>query len=179
MQRRLAMASALQVLGATVLMGATVWTLAWRAEVSDRNKIERGRYIARIAACNDCHTPGYIDTAGNVPEQDWFIGNTLGWSGDWGTTYPANLRLYMQRVTEDEWVRIAHSVELRPPMPWFILHDLSEADLRAFYRFVRYLGPAGEAAPPYLTAEQAPPRPTIQFPRAATQAAAATKTKET
>ena len=104
------MASALQVFGATALMGATIWALAWRAEVSDRKTIERGRYVARTAACNDCHTPGYIDTAGKVPEKNWLIGNTLGWSGDWGTTYPANLRLYMQRVTEDEWVRIAHSV---------------------------------------------------------------------
>ena len=34
-------------------------------------------------------------------------GTHWGWSGDWGTTYPANLRLYMQRVTEDEWVRTA------------------------------------------------------------------------
>jgi hypothetical protein len=84
----------------------------------------------------------------------------------------------MQRVTEDEWVRLAHSVQLRPPMPWFILHDLSEADLRAFYRFVRYLGPAGEAAPAFLPPGETPPNPTVQFPRAATQAAAATKTKE-
>ena len=28
-------------------------------------------------------------------------------------------------------------------MPWFALHDMHEQDLRAFYRFVRYLGPAG------------------------------------
>jgi hypothetical protein len=69
-------------------------------------------------------------------------------------------------------------VQLRPPMPWFILHDLNEADLRAFYRFVRYLGPAGEAAPAYLPPDQTPASATIQFPRAAAQAAAATKTKE-
>jgi hypothetical protein len=172
------MASAIRVIGAVVVLSAATVALAYRGNLSERDSIARGRYVARTAACNDCHTPGYIETAGNVPEKDWLIGNTLGWSGDWGTTYPANLRLYMQRVTEDEWVQTAHTVQLRPPMPWFILHDLSEADLRAFYRFVKYLGPAGEAAPAYLSPGETPPNPTVQFPRAAAQAAAATKTKE-
>ena len=172
------MTSAFKLIGATVVLAAATWVLASRGGVADRDSIARGRYIAQIAACNDCHTPGYIDTAGDVPEKDWLIGNTLGWSGDWGTTYPPNLRLYMQRMTEDEWVRTAHSVQLRPPMPWFILRDLSEADLRALYRFVRYLGPAGEAAPAYLPPGQAPASPTIQFPRAVVQAAAATKPEE-
>jgi hypothetical protein len=172
------MASAIKVIGATVVLAAATLGMAWHRGAADGDSIERGRYIARIAACNDCHTPGYIEAGGNVPETVWLTGNTLGWSGDWGTTYPPNLRHYMQRVTEDEWVRIAHSVQLRPPMPWFILHDLSEADLRAFYRFVRYLGPAGQAAPAYLPPEQTAAEPTIQFPRAAAQAAVATKTKE-
>lgn len=172
------MASAIKVISATVVLAAATLGMAWHRGAADRDSIERGRYIARIAACNDCHTQGYIDTGGNVPETTWLTGNTLGWSGDWGTTYPPNLRLYMQRVTEDEWVRIAHSVQLRPPMPWFILHDLSEADLRAFYRFVRYLGPAGQAAPAFVPPDQAPPNATIQFPRAAMQAAAVTKTEE-
>src|SRR5262245_1252097 len=114
MKNRHAVAGAIQVFGATALMIGTIWTLAWWGEASKGVTIDRGRYVARTAACNDCHTPGYIEAAGNVPEESWLIGNTLGWSGDWGTTYPPNLRLYMQRVTEDEWVQIAHSVQLRP-----------------------------------------------------------------
>ena len=35
-------------------------------------------------------------------------------------------------------------------MPWFTLHDMTETDLRAFYRYVRSLGPAGNPAPAYV-----------------------------
>jgi len=37
-----------------------------------------------------------------------------------------------------------------PPMPWFALRDMAESDLRALHRYVRHLGPAGEAAPAFL-----------------------------
>lgn len=40
--------------------------------------IERGRYIARIAGCNDCHTPGYAQTGGKAPEAGWLTGDALG-----------------------------------------------------------------------------------------------------
>jgi hypothetical protein len=32
-------------------------------------------------------------------------------------------------------------------MPWFALRDMSDADLRAVYRFIRSLGAAGERMP--------------------------------
>lgn len=35
-------------------------------------------------------------------------------------------------------------------MPWFALRDRSDADLRAAYRFIRSLQPAGQPAPAYL-----------------------------
>jgi hypothetical protein len=38
-------------------------------------------------------------------------------------------------------------VPRRPPMPWFNLRDMSDADLRAMYRFIRELGPKGQRAP--------------------------------
>src|SRR4051812_45749301 len=106
--------------------------------------VERGRYIAKVAGCNDCHTPGYAMTGGQVPEKNWLVGDGLGWQGPWGTTYPANLRLVLSGMTEDEWVRTAKNLRTRPPMPWFALRDMSEADLRAFHRYVRSLGAAGE-----------------------------------
>jgi hypothetical protein len=67
---------------------------------------------------------------------------------------------------EDEWVRVAKSAQYRPPMPWFALHDMSEADLRALHRYVRHLGPAGEPAPAYLPPGQAAKGPVIAFPSA-------------
>ena len=124
---------------------ATFAASAEPARMTDAQAIERGRYIAKIAGCNDCHTPGYAVNGGKVAEKDWLTGDALGWRGDWGTTYPANLRTYMQNMSETQWVKTAKSIETRPPMPWFALHDMSEQDLRAFYRFVRHLGPAGPA----------------------------------
>lgn len=130
----------------------------------DAASVARGRYLARIAGCNDCHTPGYAQTGGQVDEKLWLTGDAIGWQGDWGTTYPANLRLAMARYSEDEWVRLARTAQYRPPMPWFALRDMTEADLRALYRYVRHLGPAGEPAPAYLPPGQAARGPVIAFP---------------
>jgi mono/diheme cytochrome c family protein len=126
--------------------------------------LERGRYIARIAGCNDCHTPNYAQSGGQVPEKDWLTGDRLGWRGPWGTTYPANLRLALARLSEADWLRNARSAEYRPPMPWFALRDMSDDDLRALYRFIRSLGTAGEAAPAYLPPGVEPQGLAIVFP---------------
>jgi mono/diheme cytochrome c family protein len=126
---------------------------------------ERGRYLIKIAGCNDCHTPGYAHTGGKIPEKDWLTGDRLGWRGPWGTTYPSNHRLYMQTLSEDQWVTIAHTAQYRPPMPWFTLHDMTEQDLRAIYRFIRFLGPAGKPAPAYLPPDKEPQGPYVVFPQ--------------
>jgi len=139
---------------------------AGSASTTDAKSIARGRYIAAIGGCNDCHTPGYAMSDGKVPEKDWLTGDSLGWRGDWGTTYPSNLRLYLQDLSEAQWVKTAKSLETRPPMPWFALHHMTEQDLRAFYRFVRSLGPAGTAAPAYVPPGQEPKGPFVQFPAA-------------
>ncbi len=128
--------------------------------------VARGRYLARIAGCNDCHTPAYAMRGGDVPEATWLTGDALGWQGPWGTTYPANLRMYMQTMTETEWVNKAKTMTTRPPMPWFVLHDMTEQDLRAFYRFVRQLGPVGAPAPAYVPPGTTPQGPVVQFPAA-------------
>ena len=125
---------------------------------------DRGRYLVKIAGCNDCHTPGYAQTGGKIPEKDWLTGNSMGWRGPWGTTYASNLRLYMQSLSEDQWVTIAHTAQFRPPMPWFNLHDMPEQDLRAIYRFIRNLGPAGNPAPAYLPPDKEPEGPYVLFP---------------
>lgn len=161
--------------GATLAVAAVAAGSAFAqgARPTDAQMIERGRYIAKIAGCNDCHTPGYAPTGGKVAEKDWLIGDALGWKGDWGTTYPANLRLVLATMTEDQWVGYARKLESRPPMPYFALHDMSEQDLRAFHRFVRTLGPAGSPAPAYVPPGVTPKGPYVQFPSAPPQAAAA------
>jgi len=136
----------------------------------DAKQIERGRYLVRIAGCNDCHTGGYRENAGHMPEKEWLTGgNHLGFRGPWGTTYAPNLRVYMNAVTEDQWVVIAHTAEFRPPMPWFALHAMKEEDLRAIHRFVKHLGPAGGPVPTYVPPGQEPAGPYVLFPEAPTR----------
>jgi mono/diheme cytochrome c family protein len=127
-------------------------------------QLDRGRYLVKIAGCNDCHTANYAASGGKVAEKEWLTGDTLGWRGPWGTTYASNLRLYMQRMNEDKWVETAKTLKTRPPMPWFVLHDMSTSDLRALYRYVRSLGPAGQEAPAFLPPDKEPKPPFVQFP---------------
>jgi mono/diheme cytochrome c family protein len=130
----------------------------------DTEMIDRGRYIAKIAGCNDCHTPGYLTSDGNVPEERWLSGDTFGWRGPWGTTYGPNLRLFISTMSEDEWVTTAKTLKRLPPMPWFNLNAMKEHDLRALYQFMRSLGEPGEPAPAYLPPDQKPNPPYALFP---------------
>jgi mono/diheme cytochrome c family protein len=121
---------------ATVAMGA------------DR-EVERGRYLVQVGGCNDCHTPGFAEAAGALPEKVWLTGSPVGFQGPWGTTYPTNLRLSAGAMTEAQWLRHARSA-MRPPMPAPSLQAMTDRDLRAVYRFIRHLGPAGTPAPDYV-----------------------------
>lgn len=127
-------------------------------------QVARGRYVARMMGCNDCHTPGYLQKEGKVPESRWLIGSSFGWRGPWGTTYPNNLRRYILSMSEAKWVKTARTLKRRPPMPWFNLNKMHTADLRALYQFVRYLGPAGGTVPAYVPPGQKPKTPYALFP---------------
>lgn len=141
----------------------------------DAEVLARGEYLTRIAGCNDCHTPGYAETGGEVPKQQWLVGSPLGWSGPWGTTYPANLRLKLQDMDEAAWLKYSAELHTRPPMPDFAVRTMNEADRTALYRFIRSLGPAGQPAPAYLPPGQVPQVPYVQWmlPPAPAQAPAA------
>ena len=133
------------------------------APKADAAVIERGRYVVKTAGCNDCHTPGYAQTGGAVREDLWLIGDSVGYQGPWGTTYPINLRTHFQALTEAQWLQIARN-PARPPMPWFALRDMSDADLRAVYHYIRSLGAAGTAAPEFAAPGQSVKTPVVRFP---------------
>lgn len=137
---------------------------AWASQDDEAALIARGRYLVVIGGCNDCHTAGYPERAGNVPELDWLTGSPLGWHGPWGTSYASNLRLLVNRMSEAQWLKQVRTVEARPPMPWFTLRRMTESDLRAIYAFIRHLGPAGSEAPAPLLPAVAPPPPVVEFP---------------
>ena len=131
---------------------------------SQAEQIEQGRYIAKIGGCNDCHTAGYLMSEGNVPEENWLLGDQFGWRGPWGTTYAPNLRLIVAEMSEQQWLTMAKALKARPPMPWFNLNQMKDADLKALYQYIRHLGPAGEPAPAYVPPDQEPNPPYALFP---------------
>jgi mono/diheme cytochrome c family protein len=161
---QIGLCAARSIFAAVVVATPWIAQAADKAKAGDRTQLARGSYLVRIGGCNDCHTPGYTATGGEIPQAQWLTGDKLGWRGPWGTTYAANLRTYMQNLTEAQWLKAARALQTRPPMPWFSVRQMSDADLRAIYAFTRHLGPGGEPAPAYVPPEKEPPPPFVLFP---------------
>jgi len=87
-------------------------TIAAASDAPQQRQIQRGKYLVKIAGCNDCHTSGYAMSGGKVAEAQWLTGDKLGWRGPWGTTYPSNLRLYFATTSETQWVKHAKSMQM-------------------------------------------------------------------
>jgi hypothetical protein len=82
-------------------------------KLSQQELVARGRYLATIGGCNDCHSPKVMTPAGPAPDstrllsghpsqdkissiiktQDWILFNngTTAFVGPWGLSYAANL----------------------------------------------------------------------------------------
>ena len=135
--------------------------------ISAESDIDAGRYLVKIGGCNDCHTPGYVEglmmTGQAMPESDWLKGGDVGFSGPWGVSYPANLRLSVQNMSEEQFLELSRAGKGRPPMPWPSLQAMSDRDLKAIYAYILSLGPAGETAPAALSPGVTPDRPHIPF----------------
>lgn len=134
------------LLGAAVV-GILAFAAASHGTSSPDPLIERGHYLVAFGSCNDCHTPGWRESDGAIPVSRWLTGSNLGYRGPWGTSYPANVRLEFQQISEDQWLFMVHTRSGHWPMVWPDLRALSKNDQRAIYRFVRSLGPRGEEAP--------------------------------
>ena len=126
-------------------------------------EVTRGKYLVQVAGCNDCHTEGYALANGDVEESKWLTGDVVGWRGPWGTTYAPNLRLSASKKSADEFMALARS-PLRPPMPFFNLRVMKDADVKAIYAYLKHLGPAGKPAPDYVPPDKTPAGPFVQFP---------------
>ncbi|HSN70075.1 MAG TPA: hypothetical protein VLT59_01140 [Steroidobacteraceae bacterium] len=144
------------------LAGAAAALAAEPVPLDDTGLIARGRYLVAISGCNDCHTAGYPQSGGRTPEQEWLTGDVVGFQGPWGVSYPANLRLSMNRLSEEQWLALARAERL-PPMPWFNLAAMTDEDLRAIYAFVKWLGPKGQPAPLAVKPGEQATTPVIVF----------------
>jgi len=90
----------------------------WRADayaVSQKGKVERGRFLVNVGGCNDCHTPRVMGPEGPMPDMKrmlsghpqsqkidrqarlsgpWIAASNAdltAWSGPWGVSFAANL----------------------------------------------------------------------------------------
>ena len=149
--------------GGTAIATSTAHEAPAQSASVDADLVARGEYMVRMGGCNDCHTPGWSDSAGQLPTAQWLTGSPLGNVGPWGTTYPANLRLKVADMDEQAWLAYTGNLHTRPLMPDFNLRAMREDDRRAIYRFVRSLGPAGQPAPAYLPPGQRPPAPYLEL----------------
>jgi hypothetical protein len=116
-----------------------------------------------MGGCNDCHTPGWAESNGKLPDTEWGVGSGVGYRGPWGTTYPMNLRLSAREKTEQAWVQLFREGAGLPPMPWQNYRDAPEQDLLAIQRFLRSLGARGKPAPEAVPPGQAPKTPYIDM----------------
>jgi cytochrome c553 len=129
-------------------------------------KIARGRYLATIGACNDCHSPK-IDAAQTPDPKRLFSGrpqttmapsqdpkeihaslDLTAWAGPWGVSYGANLTPDVEtglkaRYTEASFIKTLRTgkkpegEDLLPPMPWALYKAMSDDDLRALYAYLQ------------------------------------------
>lgn len=128
-----------------------------------RDKAAAGEYLTSIGGCNDCHTPGWMETNGAVPDDDRLVGSAMGWRGPWGTTYPANLRLSVAGKPAATWIAMIRSRTDMPPMPWMSLHRMPDRDLAAIHAYLTKLGPKGTPAPAWVPPDQEPSTPFLSL----------------
>ena len=128
------------------------------AALSPEAKVARGKYMVAIAGCIDCHTPGSLYGAPDTSRM--LSGSELGWTGPWGTSYPANLTpdstTGIGTYTEDDIVtafRTGHKksgAPILPPMPWPMYASFTDEDAYAIAAYLKTLPPVVHAVPKNL-----------------------------
>ncbi len=149
---------------AAAMLTATALALT-QAGAADR-QIERGKYLVRLAACTDCHTPGSFL---GKPDMTQFLGGS-----DVGFAIP-NLGVFVGRnLTPDKetglgsWKReeILTALttgkrpdgrELAPIMPWRAYSKLTQSDATATVAYLQSLSAVKHAVPgPFGPSEKVP-----------------------
>lgn len=157
----------MRIAAALILPILTLVVLAACARPTyDKEMVERGRALVKLADCNDCHTEAFNETVGGVPEKEWLKGSRRGWYNEAGTKYAANLRLLASQIDEAQWIRLTRSMFARQPMYVVSEKKVTDSDLIAIYNYIRWLGPSGQPAPAPLPPGVVPPEPYIHFPNA-------------
>ena len=139
-----------------VLCVTLVLTAATAAPALADKQIERGKYLATVAGCNDCHTPGHLlgkpdmarrlggsDVGFEIPGMGVFHGPNLTPDkatglGNWTDA---------QIVTAIRTGKRPDGRVLAPVMPWMALAALTDADARAIAAYLKSLPPVANKVP--------------------------------
>jgi mono/diheme cytochrome c family protein len=96
--------------------------------------LDAGRYLVVVTGCNHCHTAGWQQTNGHVPETQWLKG------GHAPPNVPTpNLRSVVGAMDEKQFDRLFRTVQPVMVMPWYNLRTLSDADIHALYTYIHSL----------------------------------------
>lgn len=87
-------------------------------------------------------------------------GSLTAWAGPWGVSFAANLtpdkdtgiaewseQMFMQMARTGKHQGQPNGRDILPPMPWFNLKDLSDADLRGMWSYLRSIPPVKNRVP--------------------------------
>ena len=132
---------------------------------ADEAQVERGRYLAQISGCSDCHTPGYF--LGQPDTARFLGGSDVGFEiPGLGTFYGPNLTpepTGLGNWSADEIVTAIRTgatpdgLGLAPVMPWPNLSALSDEDAYAIAAYLQSLDPVANEVPgPVPPGEPAP-----------------------
>lgn len=134
--------------------------------------IKRGAYLAYIGGCRDCHTPGIL--LGKPDNSRYLAGESIGFRGPWGTSYPKNLtpddETGLGKWTEEEIIialRLRVRKNGRPMLPIMPTYDvLTDEDARAIAAYLKSLKPVRNLVPVNLLPGVEPKTPylTVIFP---------------
>ena len=134
--------------------------------------LQRGEYIASVAGCADCHTPGTFYGAPDFKRQ--LSGSELGWRGPWGVSYASNLTPDIETGL-GSWTNVEIERALRsgvrkdgtpilPPMPWPNTARLTPDDMSSLIAYLKSLPPVVHKVPSSLPPNGMAHGPVIELP---------------
>ena len=104
------------------------------------NKIERGKYLVKIADCDGCHS------AWEAPFNPGLMGGGNLITGKMDSAFSANITFDVSGISYDEdtflqIVRSGKSGTLSGLMPWTVFKNMTDDDLKAIYAFLKTIKP--------------------------------------
>jgi mono/diheme cytochrome c family protein len=136
------------------LIGAAVLTGSGDARA--QSQVERGKYLANLGGCTDCHTPGYLL---GKPDMSQYLGGS-----EVGFEIPGLGVFHGPNLTPDketglgswtaEQITTVLTTGVRPDgrilapiMPWRAIANLTKSDLQALVAYLQSLKPVKNKVP--------------------------------